>query len=887
MSKDFPLFDSPQLKHTFGDTEKIKFIVHTDSFAYVVTEDGKIYRTLFVNLKLAKKQEFTEFHPWGKCQIKKIVPHYKVSHIVRNYSLIVLVNQKLYSIPEDVNSTTMIPTPITTIPDPIDDFAIKPNREKLLVLSKKRLFFLSLANNFGQLGKSIECQDSNIVCTNDSAIIYGKGEKLFMFNSETFNNVPPPAGSFSRFGVAQGYMPKSFDRKVLEQNVAYQYYKIRKSDSNEICFVWEGPFQDLKLNAGSEVVDFTISYPYAFITYGKTFSMICIPFEQLNQKYEFSNSFTSQTLCILPNRMLLLGVSNNLYFIKFTEAYSQVNFVESSGGDKSSLTALELCLSFQESEKDISLIEHQLFHKYGAYLLTQDKVTEAFQFFQRDLLPPAQVFKYFPEIFPHEALSNFEIVSLKKPYLQVKDRHVTGIKSYDVEKVKALQDYIYFVLDSQKNFDAMNQLIIYSILAKCIAITDPDNFETFIKEHYSDIYFESTSNFFMSLNSVSMFCQLCQVHGQHTRAIKYFQSKKNYDSIIKYITSSPDYAVLAKTHFKDLVDYIPERSYEVFCSPNLDMNHIIEGGSVGKDGSLLNFIQNLSNNQDIVKKIDVTLVEIKFLRFCIFDKNFVDKRLCMRLCELYIKKLQPLTKERAGKQYISISQENEQNKLTRKGLIEVLELGEVEIEIDPVFIEEKVYSIVYSFLKQNINGSSENRSHFFQKLSDCFDLLCKVEIDFEITQDFCQKTAKKLSINPGEIYTLLLNKLVEKDSDVNRKRIVTLVNNNSTEIDYAQAISKLPSSVTLYDISKLLETVSVDRVNELRRLEIENALLEETIKRKKQQLKYLKGGYAHITGNTFCAICGREFHDQLFYVRPDNTVTHIMCLNEGGTNANN
>lgn len=883
MSKDQPLFETPKLKHSFGDSEKIKFIVSTDSFAYIITEEGKMYRTLFVNFKLPIKQEFTEIHSLGK--IKKIVPIYRGSQY-RQYTLLVLVNQKLYAIPEDATQSKITPTQITSISDPIDDFCVTPNREKICVISKKRLIFLTVGNNYNQIGKYVDVQDSNIVCDNYSVIIYGKGEKMYNFTKDQLTDLT--TGPSNKIGIVQGNIEKYFDRKLLEQTISYQYYSIKKNEPGNVNFIGQGPYSSFKLNVPSDIVDFTINYPYAFVTYGKTFSMTCIPFEIMNQKYEFPFQFTSQTLCVLPNRMALVGVANNLYLIKFTEACSQVKLVE-SGGDTTLLMAIMLCLSFPETEKDISHIEHQLFHKYGVYHLKQNKIPEAFTFFLRDTMPPMQVLSYFPDICPSESLLEVELH--KKAPLQVADKSVTGIESYDAEKVKALQNYIYEILKTQK-FDAATMRGIDSTLVKCIAITEPSKFESFIQEH-KDIYFDSTSTFFMNLSAVSHFCMLCQVHGQHDRALRYFKQRKHCETeIIDYIQKSPDFAKLARLHFKDIAKTAPEKAPEVFCSPNLEISQVLEGGSGAKDESLLSFIQNLRNTPESYQKVDPDFVETRFLRFCIFEKNFRDKRLCSRLCDLYINKLQPLAQSRAGKPYISISQETEPNKSTRMGLIKVLELGEVEIDIDPVFIEEKVYSVVSSFSKLNLNGGTDRdksmKQNFFTKLSGCFDLLCKEEIDFSIALDFCEKTSKKLSIDPKEIYTLLLTKLVEVDSDSNRERMVALVNKKADEINYAEAIAALPSSVTLNDISTLLATVSVDRVNDLRRYQIENALLEETLKRKKQQLQYLRGGYAHITSNTFCAICGREFHDQLFYVRPDNTVTHIMCLDSpNSTDGNN
>ena len=62
-----------------------------------------------------------------------------------------------------------------------------------------------------------------------------------------------------------------------------------------------------------------------------------------------------------------------------------------------------------------------------------------------------------------------------------------------------------------------------------------------------------------------------------------------------------------------------------------------------------------------------------------------------------------------------------------------------------------------------------------------------------------------------------------------------------------------------------------------REKKIENALIKNTLKTKKQQLKYLKGGRVEITYNSICGKCRKPIRDSAFYVLNDNTMIHTAC----------
>ena len=162
-------------------------------------------------------------------------------------------------------------------------------------------------------------------------------------------------------------------------------------------------------------------------------------------------------------------------------------------------------------------------------------------------------------------------------------------------------------------------------------------------------------------------------------------------------------------------------------------------------------------------------------------------------------------------------------------------------------------------------------------LDEGFDIGSNPDIDFSVSGNIGENSAKNSQKTPTEIYTQLLIKLAENDTEESRRKIIDLVNNKHDQIDYVKAIQKLPHSVKLNEITPLLASVSVDRVNELRKLSIENALLEETLKRKRKQLAYLKGGFVEFTPHSFCSVCGLEFIEQPFIVKPDNTISHIFC----------
>ena len=352
--------------------------------AYFIIDDGSIYRTLIANLKKDNINPIQFRHqPWGNSQIKRIATYFVIQRNVRCFSLIVLADSQLYVIPEDQfqSSITIQPLSLTDC-DYIDDFCVTPSGDRLCVLSKKKITYYSTSNNFSQISKMVECVDSNITCNNDNVLVYGKGVQMFSIGFST-RGIDYQSTAIRKAGCAYGIIQNEFDSiNNCELSATYQFYLLRSKGNyddvkNQISFIGDGPYTNFKWPIQDEIVDFTISYPYAFATHGKTFEMICIPNQKLVQSTTFNSSFNNQTICPLPNRTLLIGLGSTLLFLRFIEANLQVrasmNAAKVPGADVANAlhTAISVCLSFPEYEPEISTLKKELFHSYGEELLNK------------------------------------------------------------------------------------------------------------------------------------------------------------------------------------------------------------------------------------------------------------------------------------------------------------------------------------------------------------------------------------------------------------------------------------------------------------------------------------------------------------------------------------
>lgn len=454
------------------------------------------------------------------------------------------------------------------------------------------------------------------------------------------------------------------------------------------------------------------------------------------------------------------------------------------------------------------------------------------------------------------------------------------------QAIPELQKYIKLLLRRERQ---PTRIKIYNtLLIQCYAIQMPINLPQFIEEK-NPMYFKVANKVLLFTNAIEAFLLLCEQYHEHKTATQYLQENGNIDQLINYISSSSDCLNLGKDSLENVYEFVKKRfekprnekqndadtkaietriaqkTVSIFFSPKLKFDEVDE---------VLSYIETLSSLPERVKKT----MEVKFLEYSIFELKVIRATVHQKLIDLYLEILSPDLKYRVEsdtRHYTSISEEKDESiREVRTGLVKLLDMSdsyqtnEVLSKIPNQLLEEKLAV----FRKANTFNS-------------CIDLVVSPRVNFEVALEFCDRVYDKNDYTKKDIYNVLffqMLKIMNTNEDYVLKNILILLNTRADKLNLENStiIDSIPKKIVLNTLQEFASKATLERVNRLRFLRLQNALLVKTLEQKKSQLSYLKGGKVIVKKNLNCIICGKSVAKTYFVVRPDNSVVHSACLND-------
>lgn len=468
--------------------------------------------------------------------------------------------------------------------------------------------------------------------------------------------------------------------------------------------------------------------------------------------------------------------------------------------------------------------------------------------------------------------------------------------SVNVGVYNPLQEYISQLLVSEHNPTRIKiyNTILCEIYAKTGMILP---METLIKNE-SPVFFKMAYAELDSMDANPSIFALCEQYHQHEIAIKTAEKSNSYEQLISYVSKSRDCLDLAPGLLKQVFQYYCEDKNKGNGKNEDRGKQKMAPNLAAKKAAALFFSYNISPDSDETEKV-LQIIDSKslkqdprdtkdykeevkeaFLNFVVFSLHSKSNMVHSQLCNLYIKKLNKLNKIDYRKKYVNIAGEKDSDmKQTRESLFKLLsesdyyEPHEVIRELPDIYLEEKIAA----YLKINTRAS----------LEDCIELVVVPTVPIEIAvTKFCDMAYDSEDSDRNGIYNLLFSALIrEYNNNKNdsakkaeyMKRIKYLLNERAQFLNPDQVIENIPKDIPITELKQFFDDSSTPRINRLRLLEIQNALYEETIKQKKNQIQYLKAGKVVVTKGLKCIVCGKSIDESVFYVRNDSTVAHAAC----------
>ena len=447
----------------------------------------------------------------------------------------------------------------------------------------------------------------------------------------------------------------------------------------------------------------------------------------------------------------------------------------------------------------------------------------------------------------------------------------------DDQALQYLQTYLLQIVHAEKQSTCLK--IYNTMILQCYARLAPIQLGTFINEN-PPIFFDVVYDILVEQKQNDGIRLICELHRKHDVAIKFLIEQNEITTAIKYINCSKDWKSVSMTFFDTIltslaeqdkaqaiaeknkapsekqkaVDLLPYRQQrnapEVFFSQSLEVSDIDE---------ILKKFANARAPEELR-----LIFTVSFLEFAIYDRKLVSQEANQKLITTFLELLKSHS-EFKNKQLILIEQEKEPIKSYRKGLLRILEAngqGNINavLSIPEQFVEEKIAA--YKSIKKPLEAlelfkNETNMKTVFYLLDKLYD-----PNDADASTIY-QEYIKCLCINRKNEIPEFLNKCADRVKP-------------SVVLGF---FSDLPDVSSLYNF---LSYSTTTRPNQSRLVKIQNALLRDLIKQKRQQLSYLKGGYVEVNENTKCAVCGKPIGDSIFYVLKSNVITHSFCKPEDG-----
>ncbi|KAK8870715.1 Vam6/Vps39-like protein [Tritrichomonas musculus] len=472
---------------------------------------------------------------------------------------------------------------------------------------------------------------------------------------------------------------------------------------------------------------------------------------------------------------------------------------------------------------------------------------------------------------------------------------INGLTKNGIKKIEEQSDYSNQLYSALRNY--VEGLISYEQDPTRLKIYNTILCKIYIKssmilpmqsliENKNPVFFSILFTELKKITATQVILSLCEQYHQHEIAINTAKEDNSYDLLISYVSNSSDCLTLAPGLLKEVFLFYCEDKDKKKMPPAAAAK---KAAGLFFSHDLYKTPEDVENVLKIIDSIDLNIgsnprnykddVKEAFLNFVVFTLHSESRVVNSQLCDLYINKLLNLIDPSMRTKYIDITQEKEEMKQPREALLKLLmesdyyEPSDVVQKLPDIYLEEKIAA----YLKINTKGSLEK----------CIDLVVVPNVDIEIAvTKFCDIAYDKDDIDRSDIYNLLFNALNQeynknKNSPDLRnrymKRIKYLLNERAKFLNPDQVIENIPKDIPIIELKDFFDNSSTPRINRLRQLKLQNALIEETIKQKQTQIQYLKAGKVVVTRGLKCIVCGKSIDESVFYVRNDSTVAHAAC----------
>lgn len=509
-----------------------------------------------------------------------------------------------------------------------------------------------------------------------------------------------------------------------------------------------------------------------------------------------------------------------------------------------------------------------------------------------------------------------EIEETKSVIAELKQLNNMGPKILDPRALDGLQNYIEHLL--QKESQPTRIKIYNTVLAAIMVKSQAElRLKDFIRQN-RPLFFAVVKNLLCNpeSNYKEALYILCEINHQHQDAIQAAKDEST-DALIDYISHSSECISLAQSYFSEVFkkslnekESKKDQSLSMYLAAknaarlffSTPMKECVDEEK--KDAFIQQAIDTIDTMEKPCEKAPNDIkndVLAEFLRFAIFTLKTRNSRFHEKLCYIYIYKLKKLInpENRKNLAYQDISNESDPEvKSTRENLYELLNKSKdydwmiVKKMFDPdtdpnkrddpvsqksltdVCIEE----LMAVYLQINQSNS----------VKSCIELIIKYKVKFDVALDFCHIAYDPNDCDKCQVYQELFDSLKDNYSNCDpstknilKKNITTLLNEYGQYLDPSLTIEFIPNDFVLCNLTPFLDKVSTNRINSLRLMKFENALLRSTIERKQQQMHKVASGKVIFTQGLSCIFCGKPLGtDQRYYVLKDSTVAHYFCRNK-------
>lgn len=366
---------------------------------------------------------------------------------------------------------------------------------------------------------------------------------------------------------------------------------------------------------------------------------------------------------------------------------------------------------------------------------------------------------------------------------------------------------------------------------------------------------------------------LCELYKRHDIAEEKLKGPMFTEQLIEYIQRSSDYLPLGKKHFKTVLTTLPlgkkVKTAEMFCSPLLTETEVNE---------ILAFIGEKSE----INRIITT----KIIEYAAYNNNTNSPHLHLKLIKILNDLLADVYNFSTGT-IVPIQSEKEENRAYRTSLLRILETSDCYQLVDIAdYIEKMGIEECFAAYRK-----LKNFDKCVELIDKCVEIIKKYPTKYEVLLAEVEKIYQVNDPAAKQIYNKFVQLLLThcksatksrrkafQQVDPNLLHLIDLLNTSAGKIDPEALIGQLPTDLPLNKLKGFLLQMMCDRVDKLRLLRIENALLKKTIMEKKKHVEFLKGGYVEVKETQRCIVCGGKIEaNSVFYVLSNNTTVHAAC----------